>query len=423
MNRIESVTKPLKWFMALLVVAVAAGCSSGSSNSTVVSPPSAASSTVLPGVAGTAGANATNPTVTVASSSNLDTNVPTSTNGTGNIVTGKVLTATFNTAMNDTTITPVGTFTLKVTGGANVPGTVTMNAAKTVATFTPTAVALVPNTNYTATVTTAAKNAGGTAMPKSVAWSFMTKAVAFTGQAPVNLLTAGNYVIFSDTSIQNPGAAGAITGDIGAGPGVTSTAITGFGLVLDSTQDFAVSALIIGKVYAHDYTGLGAGGMGTTPANMNTAANDMLTAYNEAAGRTISDTTSYPAVEIGGQTIPPGLYKWTTDVGITTDVTLDAQGDSNAVWIFQIAQNLTIAAGASVPAGIKVVLVNGAKASNVFWQVGGVTGATLNAYSTFKGTILSAKQVVMGSGAVLYGTALAQTDVTMIANAVTKPAP
>jgi len=139
--------------------------------------------TAVPGAAGTPGASATDPTVISSSPSNNATNVPTSTNR-NNVVTGTLVTATFSQPMNPATInsSPAGTlltFTLKETTGNNVPGTVAMNAANTMATFTPTAAALTPNTSYTATVTTAAKNAGGTAMPNPVAWSFPTKAVAF----------------------------------------------------------------------------------------------------------------------------------------------------------------------------------------------------------------------------------------------------
>jgi hypothetical protein len=360
--------------------------------------------------------------------SNGDTNVPTQTNsklvgGANNVITTKLVTATFDEAMDPNTITTVGTglvptFTLwDNTLNAAVTGSVTMDATNTIATFTSAASALNAGTNYTATVSTAAKNAGSiTAMPKAVAWSFTTNATPLIGQARINLLTAGNYVILADTAITNPGGAGHITGDIAVGPGVTSTAITGFGLVLPAGGAYSTSALITGKVYASDYAV-------PSPANMVTASTDMLNAFNEAAGRTTADTTSFPAVEIGGQTIPPGLYKWSSAVGITTDVTLDGQGNTNAVWIFQIAQDLTVASSGSVATGAHVVLINGAKASNIFWQVNGGVGTALGTYSTFNGVILTAKQINMNTGAVLNGRALAQTQVTLISNTITQPAP
>jgi hypothetical protein len=146
----------------------------------------------------------------------------------------------------------------------------------------------------------------------------------------------------------------------------------------------------------------------------------MLTAYTEAAGRVIPDATELFTGDMSGKTIYPGLYKWSTAVLINTDVTLDAQGDSNAVWIFQIAGNLNIASGASVPAGIKVNLIGGAQAKNVFWQVGGLTGATLGTYSTFNGNIMSAKQIINQTGNVVNGKEMAQTQVTLDASVITK---
>jgi len=116
---------------------------------------------------------------------------------------------------------------------------------------------------------------------------------------------------------------------------------------------------------------------------------------------------------IGGMTLAPGLYKWGTSVTIPTDVTLS--GGANDVWIFQISGDLSIASAKEVK------LIGGALAKNVFWQVGGPTGATLGTYSTFRGTILSSKQVILQSGAVLYGRAMAQTQVTLDANTVTLP--
>ena len=379
--------------------------------------------TVLPGVAGTTGANATNPTVLASSPSNGDTNVPSSTNGTGNIKTVKLVTATFNEAMVPATITAAGTFTLwdnKL--GQAVPGTVTLDVTHTIATFTATATTLNPGTSYTATVTTAAQRASDNlAMPKAVAWSFTTRAtnaatqtanVPFIGQAPINLLTAGNFVILAQAAITeaNP-SLGAITGNVGTSP------IAGSAMTITCGE-------VTGTIYAVDASGPAPCSV-SDATRLTAAIGDKDIAYAEAAGRVVPDATELGngAGEIGGLTIYPGLYKWSTSVTISTDVTLDAQGDPNAVWVLQIAQNLTIASGGSVPAGIKVNLIGGAKAANVFWQVGGGVGATLNTYSTFNGNILSAAQVVLKTGAVLNGRALAKTQVVLDANPVTQPAP
>ena len=382
--------------------------------------------TVLPGPAGSLGAAATNPTVISSSASNGDTNVPTRThNGSSNLVTVKLVTATFNEPMNPTTITPVGKFTLKDnTLGIDVPGTVTMNSANTIATFTPTATALNANTSYTATVTTAAKNAGSiTATPNPVAWSFTTmgssfanQSSPFVGQAPVDLLSAGNFVILAKTTITDVPSS-AITGNIGVSPaagsfiGVTCAEMTGTIYTVDAT-----------------YVGSGniacvAAGPGANKTLVDNAILDMGTARAEAAARTLPDATELGAGDISGLTIYPGLYKWSTNVAINADVTLDAKGDTNAVWIFQIGLDLPVAAKGSVVAGVKVILAGGAKASNIFWQVGGLTGATLGTYSTFNGTILSAKQAIANTGAVVNGRLFADSQVTLQQNPVTKPAP
>jgi len=250
--------------------------------------------------------------------------------------------------------------------------------------------------------------------------------VAFAaGPAPVNLLSAGNFAILSNTGITDTGShLSAITGNIGSSP-ITAAAM----------NDVFCSE-ITGTIYGVDaaYTGSGvttcfAGDPGVpavTPPDANktlvdNAAGDMLTAYNDAAGRTLPTATELGSGNIGGMTLAPGLYKWSTDVSIPTNVTLS--GGANDVWIFQIAGNLNVASAGTLAGGTHVVLAGGALASNVFWQVGGTTGATLGTYSTFNGSILSAKQVIIQTGAVLNGRALAQTQVTLDANTVSAAAP
>ena len=230
------------------------------------------------------------------------------------------------------------------------------------------------------------------------------------GQAPVLLGSAGNFVILAKTAITTTGAT-SITGDIGISPNKAGS-ITGFGLTMDATNVFSTSSLVTGKVYAADY-------YPPTPANMTTAISAMEAAYTDAAGRTNPTATELGDGNIGGLTLAPGLYKWSTDVIIPTDVTLS--GGANDVWIFQIAGDLNIASKGDVASGIKVVLAGEAQASNVFWQVGGPTGATLGTYSTFNGTILSQNDIVIKTGAVLNGKAWAQKAVTLDQNKVTEP--
>ena len=220
--------------------------------------------------------------------------------------------------------------------------------------------------------------------------------------APVLLGLAGNFVILAKTGISTTGST-LITGDIGVSPAAASF-ITGFGLTMDSTNAFSTSSLVTGKVYAADYAP-------PTPANMTTAVSDMETAYTDAAGRTLPTATELGAGNIDGMTLAPGLYKWGTGVTIPTGVTLS--GGANDVWIFQIGQGLTVGNAAMV------TLSGGAQAKNVFWQVSGQ--ATLGTTSNFKGIILCQTVIVLQTGAVMNGRALAQSAVTLNATTITKP--
>lgn len=228
-------------------------------------------------------------------------------------------------------------------------------------------------------------------------------AASASTQSIVNLGTAGNYVVLSKSGISTTGTT-SIVGDIGVSP-IDSTAITGFGLIMDSTNKFSTSSIVTGKVYASDYTS-------PTPSIMTTAISDMETAYADAAGRTNPTETEKGAGNIGGMTISPGLYKWGTGVIIPIGgVTLS--GGANDIWIFQISQDLTVDNGA------KVTLSGGAQAKNIFWQVAGQT--TIGTTSDFKGIILSKTLISLNTGATLNGRALAQTAVTLNANAIIAP--
>jgi hypothetical protein len=223
-----------------------------------------------------------------------------------------------------------------------------------------------------------------------------------SGQLPVNLGSAGNFVILAKSGISTTGTT-AIVGDIGVSP-IAHTAITGFGLTMDSSNQFATSSLVTGKIYAADFTA-------PTPTTMTTAISDMETAYSDAAGRSSPDHTELGAGNIGGMTLTAGLYKWSTGVTIPTDVTLS--GSSSDVWIFQIAQNL------DASSGVHVILSGGAVVGNIFWQVAGQV--TLETTSVFNGVILCQTAIVLNTGAVLNGRAFAQTAVTLDANTITNP--
>ena len=214
----------------------------------------------------------------------------------------------------------------------------------------------------------------------------------------VDLGTAGTFAILAKSGISNTGTT-TIVGNIGVSP-IGATGITGFGLVLDASNVFSTSTLVTGQVFASDYSP-------PTPANLTTAVSDMETAYTDAAGRAAS-VTELGAGNIGGMTLAPGVYSWSTGLTIPTDVTL--AGGATGVWIFQIAGTLDISSGK------RVILRGGAQAKNIFWQVAGQT--TLGTTSQFKGVILDQTAIVMNTGATLDGRALAQTAVTLDSNTV-----
>jgi hypothetical protein len=397
-NKFEIVIKPL----ALSIAIMLAGCGGGTGDSASPGSKLLASTTIVAGVPGIPGTSTTDPTVVSASPDNNATNVPTGINNSSNIVTGTTVSATFSQAMDPATISsslaaPLLTFTLKETTGNNVAGTVAMNATNTAATFTPTASALTPNTSYTATLTTAAKNTDGVAMAIPVVWTFMTKAVAATGQQSVNLGTAGTFAILSKTGVTDVYAS-AITGDVGTSP------ITGAAMLLTCGE-------VSGKIFVVDAAG-------PLPCAVNdattltAAVGDMQTGYLDAAGRTSPDFTELGAGEIGGLTLAPGLYKWGTDLLISTDVTLS--GGPNDVWIFQVAGDMKQANAKHV------ILAGGALAKNIFWQVAGSVSIGTTAH--FEGIVLGQTLIAVKTGASANGRLLAQTAVTLEMNAITQPA-
>lgn len=220
------------------------------------------------------------------------------------------------------------------------------------------------------------------------------------GPGPVDLRTASNYVILTKTGITTTGAT-EVVGNIGVSP-IGSTAITGFGLVLSRDGRFSTSSLVTGRVYAANYAS-------PTPAQLTRAIGDMQRAYADAAGRTTPAPIKLPT-EIGGLTLAAGLYRASTSVGISRNVTL--KGGPNDVWIFQIAQKLTEGSGA------KVILAGGARANNVFWQVAGVVA--IGTTADMEGEILAKTGITLKNAAVANGRLLAQTNVTLIGDDVTQ---
>jgi hypothetical protein len=291
--------------------------------------------------------------------------------------------------MNPATIiqSPETTFTLTA-GGASVSGTVSLDSTDTVATFTPTN-PLVVSTQYTATITTAAKDQFGNALAQPFVWMFTTAATACPG--PITLGTSCGFGILAATpSVTNTGTGTHVTGNVGIWP---AASITGFPP---------------GTLTGTEHTG---------DAVAMQAQSDLTTAYNVAAG---APGGAALTADIGGQTLPPGVYKATSTLGITGNLTLDGSTDPNGTWIFQVGSALTTAAGApGVPAS-QVLLIGGAQAHNVFWVLG--SSGTLGTYSLMQGTIMAQASITLGTGATLNGRALARTGaVTLDNNPVNVP--
>ena len=196
-----------------------------------------------------------------------------------------------------------------------------------------------------------------------------------------------NFAVLAGSTVTSIGQT-SVTGDLGVSSG---TAITGF-----------PPGKLIGAKHAGDPTA--AQGIA-----------DLTTAYNDAAGRTLCPVTV--AGNLGGQTLVPGLYKSTSSLAISAgDLTLDAKGDEDAVFIFQMASTLTTTAGR------QVILTGGAKSANIFWQVG--TSATFGTTSSFQGTVMADQAITLNTGATLNGRALARIGaVALDSNPIVKPAP
>jgi hypothetical protein len=219
------------------------------------------------------------------------------------------------------------------------------------------------------------------------------------GPGPVGLGPEGStFVILAASGISTTGTTH-ITGDIGVSPAAATT-ITGFDLSSPPTT-FTTSALVTGSVFGLAYDA-------PTPARLGTAVTNMQAAYTDAAGRTLPDHTELASGNIGGLTLPAGLYKWSSNVTIPTTVTLT--GGAEDTWIFQIAGNLTQASAT------RVNTTGGALARNVTWQVAGI--ATIGTTAYMQGRILSQTQIILRTGATVDGKLLAQTQVVLDANTI-----
>jgi hypothetical protein len=377
----------LRLAVAVLMLSLAAACNCGPPASTTDAGPQPDAGT-LPD-AGPQPDAGTTPTVLSTLPANSATDV----------AINARISATFSEAMSPASLT-AATFTL-TSGNPAVPVAATVTSSNSVANLWP-AAHLAPNTTFTATVTTGATSTYGKPLAAPRTWTFSTGTTEVPG-FPVDLGTAGTFVILAKSGIDTVPTS-AVTGNLGLSPAAASY-ITGFSLTADATNVFSTSPQVTGKVYAADYAV-------PTPSNLTTAVGDMETAFTEAAGRA-PDVTELGAGNIGGMTLAPGVYKWGTGLLIPTDVTLN--GSATDVWIFQIAQDLTLSSG------VQVHLTGGAVPKNVFWQVSGLVEVGTTAH--VEGVVLCQTGITLRTGATVNGRLLAQTAVNIDAVTVVQPAP
>jgi len=202
-------------------------------------------------------------------------------------------------------------------------------------------------------------------------------------EAMVPLGSAATFGVLAASTVTSTGGT-TVNGDLGVSPGTTVTGAPIVNGTLHLGDPIAAQAQL-----------------------------DLTIAYNDAAGRTVAPISV--AGNLGGQTLAPGLYKSASSLEITSgDLTLDAQGDPNAVWVFQMGSTLITTVGR------QVILTGGAQAANIFWQVG--SSATIGGSSVFKGNILALASITMNTSATLDGRALARTGaVALDANTITVP--
>jgi hypothetical protein len=240
-----------------------------------------------------------------------------------------------------------------------------------------------------------------TAPTNSIALHTPSLSVA-AGPAPVDLHSAANFVILSQSGITDVSPSD-ITGNIGTYP------ISGTAIGVPCTE-------VTGTIYERDagYTVGTCTNVVTDASLLTTAVHDMQNAYTNAAGRAhgVGPNLNLGGGTVSTNTLAPGTYTWTSNVSITGDITLS--GGANDVYIFQVAGTLDMASG-------KSIILGNVDAKNVFWQVSGAV--TLGTTSNFAGTILAQTNIAMQTGATLNGQALAQTAVTLEQNTVTTPIP
>ncbi|OGB20615.1 MAG: hypothetical protein A3I66_22885 [Burkholderiales bacterium RIFCSPLOWO2_02_FULL_57_36] len=395
--------------MALAMSAIVIGCGGGGGRDPILgagvavfTPPAGA---IVPGAV-CSSAGPTIPTITLSDPTSGNQFATTGTTGVAG--GGKLITATFSLAMNAATIN-TASFVLAPTGGAAlVPASVSYNAVNRVATLT-TSSALLADTSYTAVVLGTVTSATGTAMGCDYAWSFKTAAVAAASPSAVNLGLAAPFAIAATAGVTNTLTVPIthINGNVVLNPTATCNAVMvdnvgGFGLCGGSPP--TINGIVVTPTFPDTTTAnavqadLRAAFLSITPPAGPPAAGSLGGATNIPAGTTLGEPTGAAMVQ-GDNLFAPGVYQSTTSILVTGDLTLDAQGNPDASFIFQSSSTVGAATGA------RILLINGAKASNVWWQVG--TSATLGTNSTWQGNILASADITMVTGASSCGRLLA----------------
>jgi len=282
---------------------------------------------------------------------------------TSDVATDASVNATFDQPMDPATLTPA-TFTMTGPDATVVAGKVSYDAPDNIVTFTPLS-PLAPDSQFTATIS-GALDLSGNALP-ATSWIFTTGATT-TGVSSVNLGAAAAYELLATTTVSDSGPT-VINGNLGLSPGAS---VTGFS-----------PATVNGTMHINDVAAAAA-----------RAAS--IAAYNALTSLTSGETVSG---DLGGATLTSGLYTIPSTLTVSWgDLTLDANGDPNAIWIFQIPSALDVAPGQ------QIILANGAQASNIFWQVG--SSATIETNAVMQGNILAAGSITLDTGSTITGRAL-----------------
>ena len=336
-------------------------------------------------------------------------------NNVSNVLVNKVVSATFDMSMNTSTINTTN-FTIKH-GSTAILGVVTYIGS--IASFTPNN-PLLFNTTYTATITTGAQNTTGVAIDTDYVWNFTT----INSTIAPNLGAIARFGAFGgNAGITNQGINTVINGSIGST--AASTLITGFH---DATAYYTETPLNVGHVSNGVFTAPPIPGTATSFAIATQGLVDANAAYLSISPASMPGGLDAGAGELGGLTLPPGVYKSASGTFNISNgnLTLDAQGDSNATWIFQTTAGLTV--GIAGPTGAKsVILINGALPKNVFWYVG--SAATINGAGggTMVGTIIAYSGVTFSTAGntvqtILNGRAISLVaSVTMVNTTITIP--